>query len=337
VSTAFLVLAGVLTALSLVLLLRPLVRRREDVRPSTVTAMVFALALLLGGAGLYAAFSDYSWEAPPAVETPAARAAVLAKQLAKRPDNLEGWLELGEQYTALQQYPLAARAYSRADVVANGRSAPAIIGMAESLLAIDFEDIRGRSGRLFERVLDLEPTNLKGLFYGAIAAFSRGDTAEGRERFERLLALNPPANIRAIIEKQLQAIDAQVAAGPAPETSAGAPAPAQVQVHISVAPHLRFQLGPQSALFVLARDPNQPGPPFAAKRLPVQLPAEVTLTSSDAMLEQRRISAGQTLDVVARISLSGQPQSSSGDPFGQVSYHVGQDGKLNLVIDRLAP
>jgi hypothetical protein len=69
----------------------------------------------------------------------------------------------------------------------------------------------------------------------------------------------------------------------------------------------------------------------------VQLPAEVTLSAADAMLEQRRISAGQTLDVVARISLSGQPQSSSGDPFGQVSYHVGQDGTLNLVIDRLAP
>jgi hypothetical protein len=40
---------------------------------------------------------------------------------------------------------------------------------------------------------------------------------------------------------------------------------------------------------------------------------------------------------VARISLSGQPQSASGDPYGQVSYHVGTDGKLNLVIDKLAP
>ncbi len=336
-SAVFLLIAGVLTALSLLLLVRPLIRRREDARPSKVTAAVLSLALLLGGAGLYAMFSDYAWQAPPTAQTPAVEAAVLAKQLAKQPDNVQGWLDLGEKYTALEQYPLAARAYARADAVANGRSAPAIIGLAESLLAIDFEDIRGRSGRLFDRVLELEPTNLKGLFYGAIAAFSRGDTLEGRQRFERLLSLDPPENIRAIIEKQLQAIDAQVAGAPAQAPGSVSSDGAQVQVRITVAPNLRYELGPQSALFVLARDPDQPGPPFAARRLPVQLPAEVTLTAADAMLAQRQISAGQKLDVVARISLGGQPQSSSGDPFGQVSYHVGRDGKLDLVIDRLAP
>jgi hypothetical protein len=55
------------------------------------------------------------------------------------------------------------------------------------------------------------------------------------------------------------------------------------------------------------------------------------------MLPGRSIKAGQSLEVVARISLAGQPQSSSGDPFGQVGYHVGKDGKLNIVIDKLAP
>jgi hypothetical protein len=64
---------------------------------------------------------------------------------------------------------------------------------------------------------------------------------------------------------------------------------------------------------------------------------DVTLTAADAMLPQRQITAGQTLDIVARISISGQPQSTSGDPYGQVGYHVGKDGKLNLVIDKLAP
>jgi cytochrome c-type biogenesis protein CcmH len=198
---------------------------------------------------------------------------------------------------------------------------------------VDFEDISGRSGRLFDRVIELEPRNLKGLFYGAIAAFSRGDTALGRERFERLLALDPPANIRAIIEKQLDAIEGEAAnaSGPPPGE------PAQVKVRVTVSPQLKYQLTGQSALFVLARDPDQPGPPFAAKRLPINLPAEVTLSAADAMLEQRRISDGQTLEVVARISLSGQPQSSSGDPYGQVRYHVGRDGTLDLVIDRLAP
>jgi cytochrome c-type biogenesis protein CcmH len=153
-----------------------------------------------------------------------------------------------------------------------------------------------------------------------------------------MLARNPPPQIRDIIEKQLQALDSLVAeqAQPAGQGTPSADA-AQVQVSVTVSPALRYQLTGNSALFIAARDPNQPGPPFAARRLPVKFPVEVTLTAADAMLPSRRITSGQTLDVVARISLGGQPQSASGDPFGQVSYHVGRDGKLNIVIDKLAP
>jgi cytochrome c-type biogenesis protein CcmH len=334
VKLGFVLLAGLLTAGSALVVLRPLMRRHADAQASRITAALALGALLIGGAGLYVLFSNYPWADPPVLsDTPATQAAALAKRLAKQPNDLAGWLELGEKYSSLEQFPLAARAYQRADAIANGRNTQALIGLAESLLAIDFEEIRARSGTLFERVLELEPHNLKALFYGAISAFSRGDTASGRGRFERLLALNPPANIRAIIEKQLQALDGQEAA-PAVEAAA---APAQVQVHVSVSPKLRYQLTSQSALYVLARDPNQPGPPFAAKRLPLRLPMDVSLSAADAMLPERRITRGQTLDVVARISISGQPQSTSGDPFGQVSYHVGKDGRLDLVIDRLAP
>jgi cytochrome c-type biogenesis protein CcmH len=147
-----------------------------------------------------------------------------------------------------------------------------------------------------------------------------------------MLAFNPPPQIREIIQKQLSILDA----GGSPGQGAAA-SEARIDVHVTVDGKLRYKLGPNAALFVLARDPANPGPPFAAKRLPLSFPLEVTLTAADAMLPSRRIAAGQILEVVARISMSGTPQSASGDPFGQVSYHVGKDGRLNIVIDRLAP
>lgn len=344
---AFVLIAGSLAAGVAVLLLLPLMRRREDSRPAAaITAGVVLFALLLGGGALYAAFSNYTWvEAPAVADTPAAAASRLAKELARNPDRIEGWLDLGRRYFDLQQYPLAVRAFQRADRLANGQNTEAISGVAETLLAQDFENIRGAAGRMFERVLEMEPQNPKALLYSALAAMGRGETGPARDRFQRMLALNPREDIRVIIEKQLSALDAAeagqggasapVAGGAQPQPQAEAQA--QVQVHVTVSPALRYQLTDQSALFVAARDPNQPGPPFAAKRLPLQFPVDVTLTAADAMLPQRRISAGQTLDIVARISLSGQPQSTSGDPYGQVGYHVGKDGKLNLVIDKLAP
>jgi cytochrome c-type biogenesis protein CcmH len=335
---AFVLIAGSLAAGAAVLLLLPLMRRRDDARPAAgLTAGIVLFALLLGGGALYAAFSNFSWvDAPVVTDTPAASAARLSQEMARNPDRIDGWLELGRRYFDLEQFPLAIRAYQRADRLANGQNVEAIVGVAETMLAQDFENIRGPAGRMFERVLELEPNNPKALLYGALAAMGRGETAPARERFRRMLALNPRDDIRVIIEKQLQALDAADAQKGGGE-SAAAGGDGTVQVHVTVSPKLRYKLTGQSMLFVAARDPGQPGPPFAAKRLPVNFPVDVTLSAADAMLPDRKIHAGQKLDVVARISLGGQPTSASGDLFGQVGYHVGKDGKLNLVIDQAVP
>jgi cytochrome c-type biogenesis protein CcmH len=323
---AFVLIAGSLAAGAAVLLLLPLMRPREDKRPAAgLAAGGVLVVLLLGGGVLYAAFSNYSWvEIPDVSETPAAMAAKLAKRLAAEPNDLEGWLTLGRTYSTLEQFPLAVRAYQRADRLANGQNAEAIVGVAEMLLAQDFEQIRGAAGHLFDRALVIEPNNPK--------ALSRGEPSGARERFQRLLALNPPPQIRDIINKQLQALDT---AGAAPAAAQG-PGPT-VAVHVTLAPSLAGKVPAGAALFVAARDPKSPGPPFAVKRLPASFPVDVQLSGADAMLESRRITAGQQLEIVARVALGGTPTATSGDPFGQVSYHVGKDGKLNIVIDRLAP
>jgi cytochrome c-type biogenesis protein CcmH len=205
----FVLVAGSLAAGAAVLLLLPLVRRRADSRPAAgLAAGALLCVLLLGGAGLYAAFSNYSWVAPPAtIDSPAAMAAKLAQRLGDSPGDLDGWLMLGRTYATLEQYPLASRAYQRADRIAHGQNVEAIIGIAEALLAQDFEQIRSGAGHLIERALTLEPNNSKALLYGAFAAMSRGETASARERFTRMLTLNPPPEIRHIIEKQLLVLD----------------------------------------------------------------------------------------------------------------------------------
>jgi cytochrome c-type biogenesis protein CcmH len=332
---AFVLIAGSLAAGAAVLLLLPLMRQREDKRPAAgLAAGGVLMVLLLGGGVLYAAFSNYSWvEMPDVADTPAAMAAKLAKRLATEQNDLQGWLTLARTYSTLEQFPLAVRAYQRADRLANGENAEAIVGVAEMLLAQDFEQIRGAAGHLFDRALLLEPDNPKALLYSAFAALSRGEQSSARERFQRLLALNPPPQIRDIINKQLVALDG-AGAGAAP---AAAGPEAIVAVHVTLAPALTGKVPAGASLFVAARDPKSPGPPFAVKRLPATFPVDVQLSAADAMLETRRITAGQQLEIIARVALGGTPTATSGDPFGQVSYHVGKDGKLNIVIDRLAP
>jgi cytochrome c-type biogenesis protein CcmH len=332
--TFFVAVAGLLAAAAAALLLWPLVRRREDGRPAGVyTAIGVVSMLLLGSAAMYAALSKYSWTAQTAVaETPAAMTAKLARRLAAEPDDLDGWLVLGRSYTQLQQFELAIRAYQRADRLAEGKNIDAVFGVADILVGLDMEELRGRAGRLYERALELDPSSEKALFYSAFAALGRAESDVARERFNRLLARNPRADVRALIEQGLQRLDRP--AGGAGQSAAADSA--RVSVRVTLAPALTKVIPADAVLFVAARDPKSPGPPFAVKRLPARFPVEVELTAADAMLESRRISAGQSLEVVARVALGGTPTASRGDPFGQVGYHVGKDGRLDIIIDRIA-
>jgi len=330
----FILIAGSLVAGAALLVLLPLLRRRADGLPaSPITAVVVLFVMLLGCAGLYARFSNFKWtESTTEADTPAAMTARLAKELAADPDNLDRWLLLGKSYGVLQQYPLAVRAYQRADRLANGRNIDAIFGMARSLLAQDNAELAGAAGRLFEKALQLQPDNPEAKFYAAFAAQARGDLPLARERFLQLRAMNLAGDAGALVDNGLAAIDRELGS-----PAAGGAAGPKIAVHVTLAPALAAKVPAGAPLFVAARDPKSPGPPFAVKRLAASFPQDVELTQADAMLATRRIEDGQQVDVVARVALGGKPTASSGDPFGQVSYHVGKDGKLNIVIDRLAP
>lgn len=331
---AFIVIAATLATATALLLLVPLIRRRTDARPTAVLASIGVVLVVLGGGfGLYRGLSTYDWGAtvPAVADTPAAMTAKLARRLAREPEDLPGWLLLGRSYSELGQFPLAARAYQRADRLADGKNVEALIGIGETLVAQDAESIRGPAGHVFERALELDPTSGKAIFYSAFAALTRGERPLARERFQRMLALNPPEQIRAILQAQIAGLDA-AGSGQGGAVGEGA----RISVRVTLSPSLAASVPAGATLFVAARDPKQPGPPFAVKRLPASFPVDVDLSAADAMLDTRRIAAGQRLEVVARVALGGQPTATRGDPFGQVGYHVGQDGRLDIVIDKLS-
>jgi cytochrome c-type biogenesis protein CcmH len=347
---AFVLLAASLTVAGVAAVAIPLLRR--SAAPSAPWAALGATAVLvIGPAALYVTWSNWPWRPAAAATTPQSMVARLARELEENPGNLEGWLMLGRSYIALQEYPLALRAFERADRLSDGKDAEALTGEAETLALTDESELDGRAGRLIERALVLAPDSGKALFFGAAVAQRRGELPLARTRFAKLLAMDPPANVRPIIEQQITAIDARLAGGTA-ATPAGSPAAspgggagsgaaagtALVQVNVTLAPSIAQTGGGGTApLFVFVRDPRQPGPPLAVKRLESRFPQLVSLASTDSMVPGRAFASGQSVEVVARIARSGSPVGASGDPLGEVRYQVGRDGVVNLVIDHLTP
>ncbi len=191
------------------------------------------------------------------------------------------------------------------------------MGEAEALTMSDEAELDGRAGRIIEQALTLDPNSGKALFFGAAAAVRRGDLALGKARFEKLLSLNPPEAIRPILQQQIAGLEQRMANagsggvgtggagnGPMASGSASSSAPtasptsanagsAAVRVHIELSPALSKTAPDAAPLFVFVRDPGQPGPPLAAKRLANRFPQTVELTPADSMVPGRVFAAGQ--------------------------------------------
>jgi cytochrome c-type biogenesis protein CcmH len=218
---AFIILAAALAASCVAVIAVPLLKPVPSKAAAAPWAAIGAAVVLVAGSvGLYATWSNWSWHKSPGIASPEGMVERLVHRLNDHPDDVAGWLMLGRSYVVLQEYPLAVRAYERADRAADGRSADALVGEAEALTLIDESQLSGQAGQLIERALTIDPTSPQALFFGAAAAMRRGELPLARARFTRLLALNPPANVKAILEQEISGIDARLAAGspdPAPK------------------------------------------------------------------------------------------------------------------------
>jgi cytochrome c-type biogenesis protein CcmH/NrfG len=207
----FILFATLLTAVAAGLVVIPLIRPLRTQRAPAHWAALFACVVLAGGsAALYMTFSNWSWQKNPGVASPQSPVVQLIDHLDRHPRDLTAWLKLGKSYNILQEYPLAVRAFRHADRVAGGRNAAALLGEAEAMILIHDSSLDGQAGQLIERALVLDPNSPKALFFGAAAAMRRGDLTLARTRFNKLLAMNPPPDVRSMLQQEIAAIDAKL-------------------------------------------------------------------------------------------------------------------------------
>lgn len=347
--SGFIFIAGLLTLATLVALLYPLLRRREGSPEAWRSAGIAGLVILVGAAGLYPVWSNFKWhEAEPGLDSPEAMVGRLARRLEREPDDLQGWLMLGKSYSVIAEspgrenyYDLAARAYQRADTLAKGQNPEALVGLAETLVLAGRSDLSQHAGRLFEQALELPGAPVKALFYSALAARARNELPLAKERLQRMLQANPPPDVVGIIDELIQEIDATSAmvagapgqGGPGQAASVAA---ISIPLRITLADSVAAKAEAGAPLFVVARIPGQ-RQPVAAKRLEAKFPQEVELLSTDAMTGGSGFTAGQELEVEARIANGGGALSRSGDPFGTARIKAGEARRTPIEINQLRP
>ena len=343
--STFIFIAAVMAAIAATAVAFPLLRSPR----SRFAGALAGVLVMAAAAGLYPLWSNWNWRAAmaakPAVDTQVLEmVAKLERHMKDAPDDIKGWLLLGQSDLALERADGAIDAYEHAHRL-DPNNVVALLGLGEALSLRAGGNVTPPAGDLFERAVALEPDNPRALLYAGFGAATRGDRATARQRWLKLKGMHPPAEIDAMLNDRIAELGTSdleqgpaAAAGAAPPGAGAASAAAALAtVNIRIAPALKSHLTGDVPLFVFAREPGGGGPPLAAKRLTsAALGSEVRLSSADSLIPGRSLVAGQKVSITARISFSGQPLPAAGDLYGELTYDVGHDGVRDLVIDRIA-
>ncbi len=223
--------------------------------------------------------------------------AFLEARAAEEPENTGVWLLLGHLQMKQADYAQAATAFERAHVLAGEAAGLDVYWLQARFLAADGA-LDDSSRALANDILERQPGHATTLELLGLDAYRRGDHRAAVMRFNRALTRPLPQERQILLWASL--IQARQALGdllPAID----------VQVRASAEP-------PAGAtLFVLARPPGG-GMPYALARRPaILLPRTIRLDETTRMSEALSLADADTVEVLARISLSGTATPHPGD------------------------
>jgi cytochrome c-type biogenesis protein CcmH len=331
VTATFWVVAALLCALAVAILFVPVWRLRRRGAPWSPAGIAAALLIAPLALGLYAYVSN--WD--PEYQAQASRESELVEQLARHlddnPNDVDGWRLLAASYMQLGRYDDGRAAYQRLWALTPQPDDDLKIAYAESQILTDRASLTGEAGRLVEEALASRPGDPKALWYGGLVALEHGRDEAVRERWTRLLALNPPPQVAEVVRAQLATLGAEGA--PAPAAVAGGP---EIKLNVTLGSGRSLSaLGPAAQLFIIARAPEG-GPPLAViRRPPSAVPGEFSLSDADSMIQGRSLAAYPEITVIARLSQSGQPTAQPGDWQAEAVVRTGAAETVALVIDQV--
>ncbi|MBN6100741.1 tetratricopeptide repeat protein [Xanthomonas sp. CFBP 8703] len=326
--------AAVLAALVFGAVLWPL-RRSRGGAPLLAVA---ALALGVAAAALYAlvgtprALQAQNREAPRNLEDGVAQ---LQAALAKDPGRAEGWALLARSQMSLGRPNEAAAAFARAVQLAPDEAQWLVQAAEARALATPQRQFDAQGVAWLRHALQVEPNNERAAWFLGIAQRQRGQHAEAAATWEALLprvdaataaALRPQIDaaradaglpaLPAAAPTATATAAASATAAPNPAASSASAAAGTLTVAVSLDPDFaaRVRLRGDASVFVIARVPGGPPMPVAVQKHALQsLPLRVTLSDSDSPMPTQKLSQLKQVQVLARLSNSGNAMRQEGD------------------------
>jgi cytochrome c-type biogenesis protein CcmH len=284
----------------------------------------------------------------PGGEVTQAQVEAMVAQLAQRLENApanqpgdpKGWEMLARTYAAMQRFPEADKAYTRATALAPD-DAQLLADHADVLAVLQGQSAIGAPEKLIARALKIDPKNPKALALAGSVAYERKDFAAATNYWTQARQLAPAdSEFAKGLDSSLDAAasaasaSASTSSASATATTSAAAASTNISGVVSLSPALAAKVAPDDTVFIFARAAEGPRMPLAIlRRKASELPISFTLDDSTAMSPEMKLSKFAQVVVGARISKSGNAMPQPGDLVGQAGSLSPPADKLGIMID----
>jgi cytochrome c-type biogenesis protein CcmH len=265
--------------------------------------------------------------------------AMLEKKLAANPTDFAKSILLANSYTAIGNYNKVADVYARLakNLGVKHKSYARVKGSyAQALFQAQGEKFTDPVNLAIEQALAADAQESVALILKGIRVYMQGQYVEAITFWQQAKVNAGQAQAKRFIEPAIA--EARVKAGiniAATDTELKANK-AQIIVNLSLSPELAGRVKPEHTVFVFARAIGG-RMPLAIERFQVKdLPRRIVLDESKAAMPTATIASVDSVDIIARISLSGTAKSQAGDLFvEQSSVAVKAGKKLHLIINQV--
>jgi len=224
---------------------------------------------------------------------------MLNVRLSEDPEDLDALRALANSYVLKNSLENAFLSFEKIISLENYQNADTLADYGEIMINSGDSSYLSQADRLFERSLQIDDSNTKALFLGGLTAATMEEWSLAVKRWQVLLEQSPPDEIKNTLEnkitewKNLSNTDIEADG---------------YRVNVAVDSNLIASLVdyPEKVLYIIVRDPNNKRPPLAVVREKVKT-ASVIINNSNAMISGTDLKRFNQLEIVGRISLSGDP------------------------------
>lgn len=268
----------------------------------------------------------------------------LALRLQKEPGDAKGWLMLGQAYKLLQRNQDAVVALRKAYELQSDQP-EVMLQLADAIAATNDGSLKGEPAALVSKAIALAPDNEMGLWLAGMAKAEEGDFAPAVNYWTKLQQHYKPEDqayqelqdyigkANARLGKPADSVNSSEQQAAAPTQQKEAKAASSVKINVTLGDAFKGKVKPDDYVLIYAQALVGPKAPLAVVKHQVKdLPLEVVLDDSMAMIPSMTVSSVENIKVTARISATGTATPQPGEAFGAIEIKGADRAGVKSVV-----